>query len=301
VRTFVMGADACAREASDAEIAAMRALAADALRDGALGYATSKSPTHVGYAGKPVPSRLAELDEIEALAGALGEAGSGILQATLGRGLFFDEFDQIATETGRPISWTALLAGAMGPGSHRGVLARAAQQQREGRQVIPQVSCRPLNFEFQWKEPFPFESMKIFAPSASADLDAKLRIYADPGFRARFRESTDAGFGRALAAWWERTWIASSPSEPGLCERPLGEVARERGVHPLDLALDLGIASQLEARFRVAVMNTFFAGIPSSRSTCCVTFCQICSGTPPASSETRAALVTPLSITMARE
>jgi N-acyl-D-aspartate/D-glutamate deacylase len=202
-----------------------------------------------------VPSRLAEIDEIRALAGALGGAGGGILQATLGRGLFFDEFDQIAAETGCPISWTALLAGAMGPGSHRGVLARAAQQQREGRRVIPQVSCRPLNFEFQWKQPFPFESMKAFAPVSTADLAGQLRIYRDPGFRRVFRESTETGFGRALSAWWERTWIASAPSEPGLAERPLAEVARERGVHPLDLALDLGIASQLEARFRVAIMN----------------------------------------------
>ena len=221
-----------------------------------MGFATSKSPTHVGWAGRPVPSRLAEIDEIRALAGALGEAGGGILQATLGRGLFFDEFDQIAAETGRPISWTALLAGAMGPGSHRGVLARAAQQQREGRRVIPQVSCRPLNFEFQWKEPFPFESMKVFAPDLDAPISqGKLRIYRDPEFRRAFRESTETGFGRALSAWWERTWIASAPSEPGLAERPLAEVARERGVHPLDLALDLGIASQLDARFRMAIMN----------------------------------------------
>jgi len=121
--------------------------------------------------------------------------------------------------------------------------------------VIPQVSCRPLNFEFQWKEPFPFESMKLFAPVSSADREGKLRIYRDPEFRRVFRESTDTGFGRALAAWWERTWIAAVPSEPDLAERPLAEVARERGVHPLDLALDLGIASGLEARFRVAIMN----------------------------------------------
>ena len=255
VRLYVMGEAATERAATADEIARMRAIVREALAVGAVGLATSKSPTHIGWAGRPVPSRLAEIDEIRALAGALGEAGSGILQATLGRGLFFDEFDQIAAETGRPISWTALLAGAMGPGSHRGVLARAAQQQREGRMVIPQVSCRPLNFEFQWKEPFPFESMKAFAAISSADLEGKLRVYRDPEFRRVFRESTETGFGRALSAWWQRTWIASAPSEPGLEERPLAEVARERGVHPLDLALDLGIASKLEARFRVSIMN----------------------------------------------
>ena len=255
LRLYVMGEQATERAATPEETQRMRVLVREALAAGAVGLATSKSPTHVGWAGRPVPSRLAELDELRELAGALGEAGAGILQATLGRGLFFDELGQIAAETGRPVSWTALLAGAMGPGSHRGALERAARQQQAGQRVIPQVSCRPLNFEFQWKEPFPFESMPIFAPVSRADLEGKLRIYHDPEFRRAFRESTDTGFGRALSAWWQRTWITSVPSEPGLAERPLAEVARERGVHPLDLALDLGIASDLDARFRVAIMN----------------------------------------------
>jgi len=255
LRLYVMGEAATERAASEDEIARMRELVREAIAAGAVGLATSKSPTHVGWAGRPVPSRLAELAELRALASALGEARSGVLQATLGRGLFFDELGQIAAETGRTVSWTALLAGAMGPGAHRGALARAEQQQREGRRVIPQVSCRPLNFEFQWKEPFPFESMPIFKPVSSADLDGKLRILSDPDFRRSFRESTETGFGRALSAWWERTWIASAPSEPGLEEEPLAAVARARGVHPLDFALDLGIASRLEARFRVAIMN----------------------------------------------
>jgi N-acyl-D-aspartate/D-glutamate deacylase len=255
LRLYVMGEAATERAATPEETERMRALVGEALAAGAVGLATSKSPTHVGWAGRPVPSRLAELDELRALAGALKAAGAGILQATLGRGLLFDELGQLAAETGRPVSWTALLAGAGGPGSHRGALERALRQQRAGQQVIPQVSCRPLNFEFQWKEPFPFESMKLFAPISSADLVGKLRIYRDPEFRRVFRESTDTGFGRALAAWWQRTWIASAPTEPGLAERPLAEVARERGLHPLDLALDLGIASELEARFRVAIMN----------------------------------------------
>ena len=38
--------------------------------------------------------------------------------------------------------------------------------------VVPQVSCRPLNFEFQWKAPFPFESLALFHPVSAADRDA---------------------------------------------------------------------------------------------------------------------------------
>ena len=125
LRLYVMGEEATERAATPEETQRMRALVREALAAGAVGFATSKSPTHVGWAGRPVPSRLAELDELRALAGALGDAGAGVLQATLGRGLLFDELGQLAAETGRPVSWTALLAGAGGPGSHRGALERA--------------------------------------------------------------------------------------------------------------------------------------------------------------------------------
>src|SRR5262249_60585573 len=106
------------------------------------------SPTHVGYAGRPVPSRLAELDEIRAIAGALGEEQRGVIQATVGSGFFFDEFETIARETGRTITWTALLAGMMGRGSHRVFLERSVELARKGLPIVPHVACRPLNFHF---------------------------------------------------------------------------------------------------------------------------------------------------------
>ncbi len=256
IRLYVMGEEATEREARDDEVAQMRAIVAGALEAGAVGFATSAAPTHVGWAGRPVPSRLANLDEVRALMAPLGERGAGLLQATLGQGLFLNEFTTIASETGRPISWTALLAGAAGKGWHKGILEATGKQQEEGLQVVPQVSCRALNFEFQWREPFPFESMKLFGPISAADADGKRALYADPDFRRRFKESTDGGLGMALAQWWERTVIATCPSDPSLDERPLVDVARERGLHPLDAALDLGLESKLEARFRVAIMNT---------------------------------------------
>src|SRR5207247_2642124 len=51
------------------------------------------------------------------------------------------------------------------------------------------------------------------------------------------------------------TWISQSPSAPELEERTVAEVAAERGVDPIDVALDLALASNLEARFRMAVVN----------------------------------------------
>ncbi len=250
VRLYVMGEESTERPATEAEIAHMRRIVAEALAAGAIGFATSKAQTHVGYAGKPVPSRAAELAEIEALAGALGESGHGLMQATIGRGFFLDEFATIQRKTGRPVSWTALLAGAFGPEGHRDVLSKSLALQREGVQVVPQVSCRPLMFEYQFKAPFLFESSPLFAPVSKADFEGKKRIYADPEFRAKFLERT-LGNGT-----WNRTEISSAPTAPALEQRVVADVAAERGIDPVTLVLDLALASNLEARFRVAAMNT---------------------------------------------
>jgi len=253
VRLYVMGEEATEREATADEVARMRAIVREALDAGALGFATSKSPTHVGYAGRPVPSRAASLDEIETLASCLGDVKHGVMQATIGRGFFLDELAAIQRRTGRPVTWTALLAGMLGPEGHRWVLERTARMQEEGVAVVPQVSCRPLMVEFQFKAPFPFESLSFFGPVSAADAEGKKRIYADPAFRRAFREQGD---GAVLAGRWRDTTISEAPSEPGLEERNLVDVAEERGTHPVDLALDLALASDLEARFRMAVTNT---------------------------------------------
>ena len=252
VRLYVMGEEATEREATEAEIGAMRALVAEALAAGAIGFATSKSPTHVGWEGRPVPSRAASLAEIETLAGCLAET-AGVMQATLGPGLFLDEFAAIQQRTGRPVSWTALLGGMLGPDGHRAVLEQSAALQARGVRVIPQVSCRPLMIEFDLAAPFPLESMSVMQPVSRADREGKKRIYADPAFRRALRDRLDGG---RMVGRFRDMEITHHPAEPALAERRLGAVAAERGVHPVDLALDLSLASDLETRFRLAVLNT---------------------------------------------
>jgi N-acyl-D-aspartate/D-glutamate deacylase len=253
VRLYVMGEESTEREATAEEIARMRAIVSEGLRAGAIGFATSQSPTHVGYAGRPVPSRAAKLAEIEALASCLADVEHGVMQATLGPGFFLDEFAAIQRQTHKPISWTALLGGMLGPDGHRYVLERSAALQAEGVRVIPQVSCRPLNFEFQFKAPFPLESMSLFKRVSQADFAGKKRIYADPEFRAAFRERMN---GSLLAGRFEDMVISEYAPDRSLEERSLGAVAAERGIHPVDLALDLSLATELETRFRLAVLNT---------------------------------------------
>jgi len=250
VRLYVMGEEATEREASADELAQMERIVSDALRAGAIGFATSKSATHVGYGGRPVPSRMAGWSEILALAETLGHVGHGVFQATIGRGLYLKEFEEIARKTGRSVSWTALLAGAPGPGDHVSTLAKVEALQHQGLEIVPQVSCRPLVFEFQFKAPFLFESLSLFRPVSAADFAGRCRIYADPGFREAFKQ------GRGIANRWDEVVVAEVAGRPEWAERTVGELASAALQHPVDWVLDVALETKLEARFRMAVMNT---------------------------------------------
>jgi N-acyl-D-amino-acid deacylase len=255
LRTFVMGEAATERHATAEELASMCDLLSEGIKAGALGFATSKASTHVGYEGRPVPSRAAGMEEIHALCDVLGREGKGIIQATVGRELFLDEFEQIAQRTGRPITWTALLAGlSLGKGDHEEQMIHSRALADKGLKITPQVTPRPLNFEYQFKEPFVFEAISMFKPVSAADFDGKCRIYKDPDFRQTFKTRMD-NIKPAFQSSFAKTVISQYEGEPDLAERLLVEVAAERNMHPIDLALDIALASNLEARFRMPVAN----------------------------------------------
>ena len=70
VRMYVMGEEAYERPATPEELARMQAVVAESMAAGAMGFASSASPTHNGDGGRPVPSRVADLEELRALSGA---------------------------------------------------------------------------------------------------------------------------------------------------------------------------------------------------------------------------------------
>ncbi len=254
LRLYVMGEESTERVATADEIAAMKKLVREAMDAGAIGFGTSVAVSHNGYAGKPVPSRQATVEEMDALASVMGELKRGLMQVTIGRDFSTRHMAEVSRKYGIPVTWTALLSYMYGPGGHRKQLALADEQRKSGALVIPQVSCRPLNFEFTFGEPFIFDVMKFMNELAVEEAKApgtRRRAYADPAWREKLRSEVTPLFRN----WWDRVVIAWAPSARELEEQPLAEAARKLGKDPVDLALDLALANDLQARFRMAVMN----------------------------------------------
>jgi len=254
LRMYVMGEESTERASTPDELTAMKRLMREAMEAGAIGFGTSVSVSHNGYAGKPVPSRQATPEEMDGLVSVMGEMKRGLMQITIGREFSTRHMAEVSRKHGVPVTWTALLSYLYGPGGHRKQLDLAAEQRKSGAMVIPQVSCRPLNFEFTFGEPFIFDVMKFMNELAVADAKspgARRRAYADPAWREKLRSEVTPLFQR----WWDRVVIAWAPSARELEEMPLAAAAARLGKDPVDLALDLALANDLKARFRMAVMN----------------------------------------------
>ena len=252
LRMYVMGEDATEREATAEEIATQRRLVTEALEAGALGFATSRANTHVGYGGRPVPSRMATPEEIIEIAQALGDV-SGVMQATQGRGLSHDEFARVAETTGANVSWTALLASAVGPGSHLKDVEEAHALAARGLPVYPQVAVQPVQFDMSWKAPFIYEGMRLFQPVAQSDFEGRKAYYADQDWRALFKEK--AGNGGKIGDRWARTEISSYPLDPSMEGRNVQQMADEMGQDPVDLMLDMALDANLDMRIVQDVLN----------------------------------------------
>jgi N-acyl-D-aspartate/D-glutamate deacylase len=249
VRLYVLGEDATERAATDDEVERMRAIVAEAIDAGAVGFATSKSPTHSGDAGKPVPSRLAEIDEIQRIADTLGDAGRGVVQITPGPGFFIPEFAELSKRIGRPITWTAMLTVAEAPGR---ALQQLERQASLGGEVWPQIACRPLVFQITLEDPFPFGLVPGFDEVLAAPRARRADIYSDPEWRARVKPEMDRVWGRA----WPKTTIDESVKHSDLRGGPtLVEIAAARGQDPADALIDLSLEEDLQTRFRIVLAN----------------------------------------------
>ena len=144
VRTWVMGEQANKRQATPEEIAAMADIVKDAMSAGALGFATSTSPTHNGEGGFPMPSRLASDEEMMQLTLAMASHGRGVYMVTKGGQMSMSFLQSLAQKSGRPVMVAALLHNSTNPQAVFNDMAAIAQANAQGIGMIGQVSCCPL-------------------------------------------------------------------------------------------------------------------------------------------------------------
>ena len=255
IRTAVMG-DAASEKAtpSDVELAAMRAQVREAMDAGAIGFASSFSPNHSGFGGRPMPSTIATEEELRALTGVLGDVGRGVFMSATGTRATPEIMESIAAANGRPafISTVLTMYNEAAPERALTYYERCAEATRRGHEVGILTSCQPLSFDFTLTDPYVLLSHSAFDAIAGVPREKLADVYRDASFRNQFRANlTNPKSGILFLGNWNRIEISVAATEKNraLETRTIGTLARERNADPVDVFFDVALEENLDTHF----------------------------------------------------
>ncbi len=205
LRVYVMGQRGVDRELPTAEdLALMRKLAEEAIRAGALGFASSRLTLHKKTSGgQPIPSYEAQYEEIEAIARGVDDAGGGLLQfvpdlmAGDYEGALSAVFD-VASEVGLPVTFT-LAIGNAGPPIHLDALRMVEKANANGGDVTGQIFPRPIGLVLGLDlSGNPFVMYPAYREIADLPLAERVAEMRKPEVRERILNDSPASDGHPL-------------------------------------------------------------------------------------------------------
>ena len=260
-RSYVMGEEAQERVATAAETAQITALLRAGMEAGALGFSTTLATQHVGYRGRPLACRLANRAELGAYARVLRELGYGTIEVNLGgagssilpKGST-EMVDFLLSESGRPVTWLSVQTRSDQPTAHRELLSKTEALIKRG--GIPQTSCQPTEIQFNLRNPFILGTFEVCHKLFNRSLQEQAQIYADPAFRAAFREAY-TNSPKAFRGQWRQITVCkvTHPQHQPWLGKSITELSQLQAEDPLDTFFDVALADGLGTEFAVAIVN----------------------------------------------
>lgn len=257
-RHYVMGEASLERAATPEETAQIAALLREAVDAGAFGFSTTVLNQHMGYQARPLACRNADRAELKAYANVLKKTGKGAIEIALTKKVSVMDDDEeellsfLLAESGKPVTFLALFQRDDIPDACPETLRRAKALPG----AVPQTSPLALTRDVNMRNPFSFAAFKcwsrVFADKSKA---AQRRVYADPAFRAAFREELKSATG--FSGDWSQITVheVHNPALKALEGRSVGDIARERGKDGLDTFLDLTLEDDLDIEYVLAQFN----------------------------------------------
>ena len=255
LRYYEMGPEAVERKATDDEIKGMRAELRKSIEAGAFGFTSSRSPTHVDWNWKPVPSRHAEPEELVALAEELRDlaaTGMAIVPEGLLAGITEEDKEvvlQMSLVSGRPVQ----LSG-FGQGGWELIEASA----KKGATIWTVLNSQPRYGIWTFREStIIYRSMPTWRSIMEKPADERVQSLASPDMRQVLRDEVDAELimdplKRVMTPiHWEgiAVYRAHRRENRSLEGLDIRQMAQQQGKHLADALLDLAAAEDFETEF----------------------------------------------------
>jgi N-acyl-D-amino-acid deacylase len=259
LRTWAMGERAFDGAATEDDLRMMTRQLTDALDAGAMGFTTSRSRNHETSDNRPVASRLAEWDEVRRLVGVLSDAPGAVFELAVEPGFSdpdpavraeaSDRLLELGVSSGVPISF-----GVAAPHPQTttllNLLDRAASA---GTPMYGQSHSRGISVVMSFGTHLPFDTLAAWRDFRAQPLDAQLHtLRTDAPARARLRDAAvhgdyPTGIGAEVPPPnYERMRVLRDAVLP---DPTVAELASERGVHPVDVILDLAVETGFRQLF----------------------------------------------------
>ena len=267
IRTFVMGDRAFEQGASEDDLRAMEQHVRDAINAGAVGFTTSRSPSHETPEGLPVASRQATWDEVRRLVGVMGDLNAGLFEIA-GEGVDRNAGDpgvrewhtrlrDLAVESGRPITF-GVFGRRTSPGTWKKYLELLDETAAMGGRMFAQAHSRSLSALLSFKTQMPFDRLPVWKELRALPLEEQKRKLRDPALRQKLIETSGMNDGRKAVGTEARPadydWLFVFDTVEGP-HRSVAEVARERGQHPAETMIELSLEKDLDLFFLQPVAN----------------------------------------------
>jgi N-acyl-D-aspartate/D-glutamate deacylase len=257
IRRVVMGERAVGHAATPAELEKMRDLLRRSLAEGGLGFSSTRSAAHNDADGQPVPSRHATLEELYLLCRTTGEFPGTSLEMLPGTSTFSEEDKEILTnmslEAGRALNWNLIAPRSDMPEVAINQLGASDYAAERGAVVLALTVPQEIEGRVNLHSAFAFDALPRWAKYMQLPIEARMEALRDPSVRAELRrgaEEQGAGPLKALTRWAQiGVRETFNPENAALRGRTLGEIAKERGVDPFDLLLDLALSEGLRTSF----------------------------------------------------
>ena len=259
VRRYVMGEASQERQATDEEIAAMRAIVRDGLEAGAVGISFERNPRHFDWNGRLAPTNLAADSEILAIARVVDEVGHGVIQCGGDRNLGAT----VAKNSRRPVFYGNITQSAVAPDRWRKQLESTENLMREGHRAYQFVMPRPGDLRYTLKTAQHFDAMATWKKVMLLPLEMRKAAFRDPETRVKLhKEAVETPMNPDFAGDFTRRWDLQFVFKPALEKnrhlkgKSVAQIALEQNKDVLDTLLDLVLEENLETEFERREVNS---------------------------------------------